>query len=228
VPVWQWLFKGGPGGIIVYLTKDQKVTVLFIILFVVSAVAGFVWGSYFTNPPERKPLAVFGSPANSTDPVVAGDTVLFREKLYLCGDTEMISGETVPGNMVGLDRNALIERFPASEGWIVSFGKRGGGYRTPGQWREHHADYFASAIAMPNATFIPLIQEELKSQGITDGRVVEDAGFDEHFLARDVLPDIISVTYGVSRSAAYVKLRKTGFIVDEKMVEGEKKQLRIL
>lgn len=111
---------------------------------------------------------------------------------------------------------------------IESFGKRGGGYRTPGQWREHHADYFASAIAMPNATFIPLIQEELKSQGITDGRVVEDAGFDEHFLARDVLPDIISVTYGVSRSAAYVKLRKTGFIVDEKMVEGEKKQLRIL
>ena len=104
-----------------YLTKDQKVTVLFIILFVVSAVAGFVWGSYFTNPPERKPLAVFGSPANSTDPVVAGDTVLFREKLYHCGDTEMISGETVPGNMVGLDRNALIERFPASEGWIVSF-----------------------------------------------------------------------------------------------------------
>ena len=103
-----------------YLTKDQKVTVLFIILFVVSAVAGFVWGSYFTNPPERKPLAVFGSPANSTDPVVAGDTVLFREKLYLCGDTEMISRETVPGNMVGLDRNA-IEGFQLPEGWIVSF-----------------------------------------------------------------------------------------------------------
>ncbi len=105
----------------VFLTKDQKVTVIFIILFIFSAVAGFVWGSYLTNPPERKPLAVFGSPASTANPVVSRDTVLFREKLYLCGDTELLSRETVPGNMVGLDRNAVIERFPASEGWIVSF-----------------------------------------------------------------------------------------------------------
>jgi hypothetical protein len=100
----------------VYLTKDQKVTVLFIILFVVSAVAGFVWGSYFTNPPERKPLAVFGSPANSTDPVVAGDTVLFREKLYLCGDTEMISREPSRVNSIPRIFAALVRIRTSSSG----------------------------------------------------------------------------------------------------------------
>jgi len=109
------------GGIMVFLTKDQKVTVLFIILFIFSAIAGFVWGSYLTNPPEYKPFAVSGSPASTANPTVSKDTVLFREKLYLCGDTEVLSRETVPGNMVGMDRNAVIEMFPASEGWIVSF-----------------------------------------------------------------------------------------------------------
>lgn len=35
---------------------------------------------------------------------------------------------------------------------IENFGRKDG-YRTAEQWREHHADYFASAIAIPNATF---------------------------------------------------------------------------
>lgn len=109
---------------------------------------------------------------------------------------------------------------------IESFGKRRG-YRTPEQWREHQADYFASAIAMPSATFIPLVQEVLKSQGITDGRIIEDAGFDEYFLAKEVLPKILVDTYGVSRTAAYVKLRKFGFVVDQETVNKEKKQVRL-
>jgi Zn-dependent peptidase ImmA (M78 family) len=95
---------------------------------------------------------------------------------------------------------------------IEGFEKRRG-YRNPKQWREHQADYFASAIAMPGATFIPFVQEVLKSQGITDGRIIEDAGFDEYFLAKEVLPKILVDTYGVSRTAAYVKLRKFGFVV---------------
>jgi Zn-dependent peptidase ImmA (M78 family) len=109
---------------------------------------------------------------------------------------------------------------------IENFGRKGG-YRTAEQWREHHADYFASAIAMPNATFFPLVQEILKSQGITDGQIIQDTGFEEDFLAKEILPDIISETYGVSRTAAYVKLRKTGFVVDHENVNKEKKQLRI-
>jgi Zn-dependent peptidase ImmA (M78 family) len=110
---------------------------------------------------------------------------------------------------------------------IESFGKRRG-HRTPEQWREHQADYFASALAMPGATFIPLVQEILRSWGVNDGYVVEDAGIDEHYLAEDVLPRILSNTYGVSRTAAYVKLRKCGFVVDRDTINRENQQLRIL
>lgn len=80
---------------------------------------------------------------------------------------------------------------------------------------------------MPSATFIPLVQEVLKSQGIIDGRIIEDAGFDEYFLAKEVLPKILVDTYGVSRTAAYVKLRKFGFVVDQETVNKEKKQVRL-
>ena len=110
---------------------------------------------------------------------------------------------------------------------IESFGK-GRGYRTAEQWREHQADYFASAIAMPNATFIPVVQEVLGSYGITDGRIIEDAGRDEYCLARVMLPGILANIYGVSRVAAYVKLRKLGLAVDQETVERERQQLQIL
>ncbi|MDD4347095.1 MAG: ImmA/IrrE family metallo-endopeptidase [Desulfitobacteriaceae bacterium] len=100
---------------------------------------------------------------------------------------------------------------------IESFGKKSG-FSTPEEWREHHADYFAAAIAMPNTTFYPLVKEVIKSQGLADGRIIQDAGFAEYSLAHDLLPDILAQTYGVSRSAAYIKLRKTGFVVEQETV----------
>lgn len=109
---------------------------------------------------------------------------------------------------------------------IENFGKSGDN-RTKDKWREHQANYFASAIAMPGATFIPLVQEVLISRGITDGRIIEDAGYDEYFLAKEVLPDILVDTYGVSRTAAYVKLRKFGFVVDQETVNKERKEIRL-
>jgi len=48
---------------------------------------------------------------------------------------------------------------------IESFG-RTKGFRTALEWREHHADYFASAIAIPKSTFVPLANEIIKSKGI--------------------------------------------------------------
>ena len=110
---------------------------------------------------------------------------------------------------------------------IESFGRRRS-YRTPEQWREHQADYFASALAMPNATFIPVVQEVLRPYGITDGRVIEDAGHDEYSLARKMLPAILADLYGVSRTAAYVKLKKLGLVVDQNTVDLERQQLQIL
>lgn len=110
---------------------------------------------------------------------------------------------------------------------IESFGKRGG-FRTAEQWREHQADYFASAMAMPNATFIPLVLEVLKTQGIAGGRVILDGGPEEFILAKNRLPQIIAEVYGVSKAAAFVKLRKTGFIVDRQIVENEQAQLQLM
>jgi Zn-dependent peptidase ImmA (M78 family) len=110
---------------------------------------------------------------------------------------------------------------------IESFGRTWKGYRTPEEWREHQADYFASAIAMPKATFVPLVLETLKANGITEGYVIEDAGLKERFFAKEKLTKVIVDAYGVSKSAAYVKLRKFGFIRDTKSLEEENSQFRL-
>lgn len=110
---------------------------------------------------------------------------------------------------------------------IESFGRVWSGNRTPEQWREHQADYFASAIAMPKSTFIPLIQETLKANGITDGYVLEDLGLKEQIFAQNELPEVVMNVYGVSRQAAYVKLKKFGFIKNKKNIEKENSQFTL-
>lgn len=104
-----------------FFIKDQKAVIFFIAVFTASSVAGFIWGNHLTSSSERKPLTVFGSQAGNANPVVSTDTILYREKLYFCGDLEKISEEKAPGSMIGLDRKGIIERFPASDGWIVNF-----------------------------------------------------------------------------------------------------------
>ena len=106
---------------------------------------------------------------------------------------------------------------------VESFGRKGG-IRTPEQWREHQADYFAAALAMPKATFVPFVQETLAVNGIPEGRLIENAGLDEIVLATKILPKIVSEVYGVSKAAAYVRLRKTGLVVDWEIVKSEEKQ----
>ena len=86
------------------------------------------------------------------------------------------------------------------------------GQRTAADWREHHADYFAAAIAMPNATFIPFVHSVLRDAGFYKGAVTRGLDEDLDILADDILPDAISEVYGVSRRAAQIKLRKTGFV----------------
>lgn len=98
---------------------------------------------------------------------------------------------------------------------IEGFGRSWKGYRTPEDWIEYQANYFAAAISMPKATFIPLVLDTLKAHGITDGYVIEDAGFKERFFAKEQLTQVIVDAYGVSKAAAYVKLRKFGYIKDK-------------
>ena len=84
--------------------------------------------------------------------------------------------------------------------------------RTAIEWREHHADYFAAAITMPNATFKPLVIGLMREQGLYKGSITLGMDDDWDIFADDIMPDTISEIYGVSRRAARIKLRTSGFV----------------
>jgi Zn-dependent peptidase ImmA (M78 family) len=85
--------------------------------------------------------------------------------------------------------------------------------RTPVDWREHQADYFAAAIAMPNATFYPFVNQLLRENGVYKRCITVGRDSDLDILADDILPEYISETYGVSKRAARIKLRKCEFVI---------------
>lgn len=96
---------------------------------------------------------------------------------------------------------------------IENFGGHPGN-KTPEEWREHQADYFASAIAMPKSTFVPLVEDLLKKAGISDGVLVTGTDPEIDDFAQHTLPSIIADTYGVSKTAARIKLKKFNFVMD--------------
>ncbi|MDR1703669.1 MAG: hypothetical protein LBS19_03150 [Clostridiales bacterium] len=93
---------------------------------------------------------------------------------------------------------------------IESFGH--GKERTAAVWREHQADYFAAAIAMPNSSFKPFVNNLLHENRFYKGSIQIGLDQDLDILADDLLPEYISETYGVSKRAARIKLRKAGFV----------------
>ena len=95
---------------------------------------------------------------------------------------------------------------------IESFGRKKA-LVTSEDFREHQADYFASAIAMPKSTFIPLALEILNLNGITGGRVITGIDWQHDWFAEEEFPRLIAGVYGVSKQAAFNKLRKFDFIV---------------
>lgn len=88
--------------------------------------------------------------------------------------------------------------------------------KTPAEWREYHANYFAASIAMPNATFRPFVLDSLQKHGLKTGRII--TGQDEYLdiLAEEILPMEISEVYGASKQAAFIKLKQAGFVLDKK------------
>ncbi|MDD4767852.1 MAG: hypothetical protein PHF87_09815 [Desulfotomaculaceae bacterium] len=53
------------------------------------------------------------------------ETKVYKEKEYLCGDLEKISEEYASGELLHMDKKALLEKFPAAEGWTVVFANPG-------------------------------------------------------------------------------------------------------
>ncbi|GHV32070.1 hypothetical protein FACS18949_01970 [Clostridia bacterium] len=95
---------------------------------------------------------------------------------------------------------------------IESFGS-GKPQRAPEDWLEHHADYFAAAIAMPNNTFIPFVKRIMRENGYFKGAITVGADDDLDILADDIIPDAIREVFGVSKRAARIKLRKTQLVL---------------
>jgi len=87
--------------------------------------------------------------------------------------------------------------------------------RTAEDWREHQADYFAAAIAMPNATFKAFVHSILRQNGYYKASITMGRDSDLDILAHDIIPDAVSDVYGVSKRAARIKLHKTGFVHGE-------------
>ena len=84
--------------------------------------------------------------------------------------------------------------------------------RTAEEWREHHADYFAGAITMPNATFKPFVHDLLRENNYYKGFITLGRDEDLDILIYDIIPDAISDVYGVSKRAARIKLKTSGFL----------------
>jgi len=102
---------------------------------------------------------------------------------------------------------------------IENFGQPYRKKRTKSEWLEHHADCFAAATTMPNATFKPFIKGLLRDYGVRRDKIYLGQNADIDRLANQILPFHIHETYGVSKKAAQIKLIKCGFVVDERDME---------
>ena len=83
---------------------------------------------------------------------------------------------------------------------------------TAEEWREHQANRFASSLAMPDRTFIPFVSELLHEYNLWRRCIVLGQDADLDIVAKDLLPESISEAYGVSKQAAFVKLKSSGFV----------------
>ena len=101
----------------------------------------------------------------------------------------------------------------------------GNSRKTPAEWREYQANYFAAAIAMPNATFCPFVQNLLHQHEFRKGQIITGYDEDWDYLAEELLPIEISEVYGVSKQAAFIKLKKAGFVQDKKTYALKEAQL---
>jgi len=79
-------------------------------------------------------------------------------------------------------------------------------------WLEFQANHFTASFTMPNATFVPFVNEFLREHGIYKRCVVLGANEDLDIFAKDLLPEYVAEVYGVSKRAAFNKLKSNSFV----------------
>lgn len=100
--------------------------------------------------------------------------------------------------------------------------------KTEEDFREHHANTFAAAIAMPRPTFIPCAREMICKAGFSDGIWVEEELLDWDFdLALPAMIERLSDIFGVSKSAARVQLKRQHLLMSEKEYKQQRYQLAV-
>lgn len=84
---------------------------------------------------------------------------------------------------------------------------------TDEDFREHQANVFAASIAMPRKTFVPLVQQFYKDEDLVTDRLYAGNATMEYFVVPRLLWLLCS-TFGVSKSAAMVQLKKYDLYVE--------------
>ena len=154
----------------------------------VSSIAVAAWTVVIDNSvmqPGKEGLALFSG-------LHEGGHIMLHSRVYINGCADQLS----------FFEDALSPIVSCHRDNIENFGTAMTRRRSPQEWREHHADYFAAALAMPLATFKPVVNRFLREHDVWKGKIVLGVDEDTDELARYILPEHISSLYGVSRRAA--------------------------
>jgi len=100
----------------------KKIFLPLICILIVFVIAGAVyWSLAIWVKPLDKPVFFARSliPDGGDTDFVYADTVVREEYAYLCGDVQVVFLGRAPKELVGLDRVALEQKYPAQDGWTV-------------------------------------------------------------------------------------------------------------
>lgn len=98
---------------------------------------------------------------------------------------------------------------------------------TEEDFREHQANTFAAALAMPRPTFIPCAQEMIRKAGYADGIWIEDELDWQDILGLSCMVERLADIFGVSRSAATVQLKRQHLLMTAKEYQQLHSQLAV-
>lgn len=99
-------------------------------------------------------------------------------------------------------------------------------FEKSGGWKEYQADYFASCLAMPNKTVVPLLREVMDFNGYYEDIIeYHNSGDQNYFFVANTLTNLLMYKYGVSKRSAQLKIKKLGIIrkADPIVTDEEKK-----
>jgi len=148
-------------------------------------------------------------------------TEFFWEDCVIIDNYVMQPGRKGMANFTGIHEGAhyLIHpgiKFPEKTRKIFcrreSIEGSGSSQSMTNSWVEFQANYFTSSFAMPNTTFVPLVNDFLRKHNVWKSYIKLGVNEDLDTLGKDLLPEYISEVYGVSKRAAFNKLRTSNFI----------------